>query len=119
MAKRRRASGIRARTYKKGPQNIYQVAEEFKALAADFLIVQDAALRAVSHAVALADMLMPYWEVQENREKRGWKTMSVLRLGLALVLLCAGVYFVSASRIFPPGYRLRRQIGRASCRERV
>ena len=73
MAKRRRASGVRVRKYTQGPCNIFEVAEEFKALAADFLLVQDAALRAVSHAVALADMLMPYWEVQENREKRGWK----------------------------------------------
>lgn len=71
MAKRRRASGIRARTYKKGPQNIYQVAEEFKALAADFLLVQDAALRAVNHAIALAEMIAPYWEVAENRRKVG------------------------------------------------
>ena len=71
MAKRRRASGVRARTYKKGPRNIFEVAEEFKALAADFLIVQDAALRAVNHAVALADMLAPYWEVAENRKERG------------------------------------------------
>lgn len=59
------------RKYKQGPCNIFEVAEEFKALAADFLLVQDAALRAVSHAVALADMLMPYWEVAENRRKAG------------------------------------------------
>lgn len=71
MAKRRRASGLRARKYKQGPCSILEVAEEFKALAADFLIVQDAALRAVSHAVALADMLVPYWEVAENRKKAG------------------------------------------------
>lgn len=59
------------RKYKQGPCNIFEVAEEFKALAADFLLVQDAALRAVSHAVALADMLMPYWEVAENRKEAG------------------------------------------------
>ena len=59
------------RKYKQGPYNIFEVAEEFKALAADFLLVQDAALRAVSHAVALADMLMPYWEVAENRKEAG------------------------------------------------
>lgn len=72
MAKRR-ASGTRARKYKQGPCSIFEVAKEFKALAADFLLVQDAALRAVNHAIALADMLVPYWEVQENREKKGWK----------------------------------------------
>ena len=71
MAKRRRASGVRARTYKQGPRTIFEVAEEFKALAADFLIVQDAALRAVNHAIALADMLAPYWEVAENRKEKG------------------------------------------------
>ena len=64
---------MRVRKYKQGPCNIFEVAKEFKALAADFLLVQDAALRAVNHAIALADMLIPYWEVQENREKRGWK----------------------------------------------
>lgn len=62
---------MRVRKYKQGPRTIFEVAEEFKALAADFLLVQDAALRAVSHAVALADMLMPYWEVAENRRKAG------------------------------------------------
>lgn len=71
MAKRQRASGVRVRKYKQGPRTIFEVAEEFKILAADFLVVQDAALRAVSHAVALADMLMPYWEVAENRRKAG------------------------------------------------
>ena len=71
MAKRRRASGVRARKYKQGPCNILEVAEEFKALAADFLLVQDAALRAVNHAIALADMLVPYWEVAENRKEAG------------------------------------------------
>lgn len=71
MAKRRRASGTRARKYKQGPCSILEVAEEFKALAADFLLVQDAALRAVNHAIALADMLMPYWEVAENRKEAG------------------------------------------------
>lgn len=59
------------RKYKQGPCSILEVAEEFKALAADFLIVQDAALRAVQHAIALADMLVPYWEVAENRRKAG------------------------------------------------
>lgn len=73
MSKRQRASGVRVRKYKQGPKNIFEVAKEFKGLAADFLVVQDAALRAVNHAIALADMLVPYWEVQENREKRGWK----------------------------------------------
>ena len=62
---------MRARTYKQRPCNIYEIAEEFKALAADFLLVQDAALRAVNHAVALADMLAPYWEVAENRKAKG------------------------------------------------
>lgn len=71
MAKRRRASGTRVRKYKQGPRTIFEVAEEFKALAADFLVVQDAALRAVNHAIALADMLVPYWEVSENRRKAG------------------------------------------------
>ena len=71
MSKRRRASGVRVRKYKQGPRTIFEVAEEFKALAADFLLVQDAALRAVNHAIALADMLMPYWEVAENRKKVG------------------------------------------------
>lgn len=54
MAKRR-ASGTRARKYKQGPCSIFEVAKEFKALAADFLLVQDAALRAVNHAIALAE----------------------------------------------------------------
>lgn len=71
--KRRRASGTRTRKYKKGPKNIFEVAAEFRDLAADFILVQDAALRAVNHAIYLADLLVPYWEVQENREKGGWK----------------------------------------------
>lgn len=69
--KRRRAAGVRARRYKKGPVGIFELAEQFKALAADFLLVQDAALRAVNHAIALAEMLMPYWEVAENRREVG------------------------------------------------
>ena len=32
--------------------------------------------------------------------------VETLILGAALILLCTGVYFVSASRIFPPSYRL-------------
>ena len=32
--------------------------------------------------------------------------VETLILGIALMLLCAGVYFISASRVFPPGYRL-------------
>ena len=59
------------RKYKQGPRTIFEVAEEFKTLAADFLIVQDAALRAVNHAIALAEMIAPYWEVAENRRKVG------------------------------------------------
>lgn len=38
--------------------------------------------------------------------------IEVLILGVALMFLCAGVYFVSASRIFPPGYRLPMHRGR-------
>ena len=38
--------------------------------------------------------------------------VETLILGVALILLCAGIYFVSASRIFPPGYRLPMHRGR-------
>ena len=39
-------------------------------------------------------------------------------LGLAILFLFAGVYFISASRVFPPSYRLPMHRGRERKRKR-
>lgn len=74
MSKRRRIQGTRARPYNfqtRGRRlNIYEVAKEFREIAASLIYVQDVALYTALAVLDLAERLVPFAEVQENREQK-------------------------------------------------
>lgn len=53
--------------------NIYEVAKEFRELAASLIYVQDVALYTALAVLDLAERLAPLAEVQENRERKEGK----------------------------------------------
>lgn len=74
MSKQQRAQGTRARHLDfKSRLSPYQVAKEFRQLTYRMIYIHDLIMKLSIDVLELAEHLRPLAEVEENRERAGWK----------------------------------------------